>query len=127
MLTTCYTFDGNNKKFMLSPSKITIKKGKEISLLRKHPWVFSGAIAKMENENIQDGEVVEIVSWNKLFLGLGHYQGRTSIAIRIISFENILIDQSFWNTKISQAYCIPESCEFAQSCHQLFPSDTWRG
>jgi 23S rRNA (cytosine1962-C5)-methyltransferase len=104
MLTTCYTFDGNNKKFMLSPSKITIKKGKEISLLRKHPWVFSGAIAKMENENIQDGEVVEIVSWNKLFLGLGHYQGRTSIAIRIISFENILIDQSFWNTKISQAY-----------------------
>jgi 23S rRNA (cytosine1962-C5)-methyltransferase len=87
----------------MSLPKIIIKKGKEISILRKHPWVFSGAIAKIENEIIQDGEIVEILSWNKIFLGLGHYQGGASIAIRIISFENILIDLEFWNMKISKA------------------------
>ena len=66
--------------------KITIHKGKEKSLLRYHPWVFSGAICK-KDKGIQNGEIVEIYDFAGNFLALGHYHDN-SIAARIFSFEN---------------------------------------
>lgn len=81
---------------------ILLKKGKEGSLLRKHPWVFSGAIQNIP-KNIKDGDVTEIQSFDKKYLATGHYQGGGSISVRILSFDNEIIDQNFWNKKIENA------------------------
>ncbi len=82
--------------------KIILHKGKEVSLQRHHPWVFSGAI-KIKDANLKDGEVVEVVSANNQFLGIGHFQN-SSISVRIISFTPVEIDDEFWFSKISKAY-----------------------
>lgn len=84
-------------------SQIILKKGKEISLLRSHPWVFSGAIQKTD-KNIKDGDLVKVVSSDGRFLGTGHFQNGGSIAVRIISFQEMIIDQNFWNNIILNAY-----------------------
>ncbi|MBN1903932.1 MAG: class I SAM-dependent rRNA methyltransferase [Deltaproteobacteria bacterium] len=65
---------------------LILKRGKEASLMRRHPWVFSGAIKETGNEQIPDGTMVDIYSHNGEFLGMGHYQSGTSIAVRILSF-----------------------------------------
>ncbi len=83
-------------------SQIILNKGKEFSLLRFHPWVFSGAIAK-KDQYLNDGDIVEVYS-NKLdFLGIGYYASG-SIAVRIISFVKTIIDENFWFEKINKAY-----------------------
>ncbi|WP_200978836.1 class I SAM-dependent rRNA methyltransferase [Echinicola sp. 20G] len=82
--------------------KIILKKGKEISLKRKHHWVFSGAIAKAD-EGITNGQLVSVYSNRNEFLGIGHYQ-QGSITVRIISFEDRLINTDFWIEKIQAAY-----------------------
>jgi 23S rRNA (cytosine1962-C5)-methyltransferase len=80
---------------------IQLKSGKERSLERKHPWVFSGALnLKAEIEN---GELVRIESKRGDFLGIGHYQN-ASIAVRIISFEDLAIDSIFWKSKLQKAF-----------------------
>src|SRR5690606_26651502 len=86
----------------MSYPRIILNKGKEFSLLRRHPWVFSGAIAKKDN-NLQDGDLVEVFSNKQEFLGIGYYAGG-SIAVRLISFEPTVIDEEFWFKKISKAY-----------------------
>lgn len=87
--------------------KIILKRGKEISLYRKHHWVFSGAIFQMD-ENLKNGQLVEVLSSKNEFLGLGHFS-QGSIMVRIISFENREINQDFWNEKISSAYALRQS------------------
>lgn len=82
--------------------KIVLKKGKEHSLLRLHPWVFSGAIGQLDT-GIENGDMVEVYAANGDFLGLGFYQ-KGSISVRIISFEKEVIDKNFWKRKIGQAY-----------------------
>lgn len=82
--------------------KIILKKGKEQSLKRFHPWVFSGAIHKMEGTP-EEGEVVEVFSRDGEFLGSGHYQVG-SITVRILSFERTPIDARFWEGAIGRAY-----------------------
>lgn len=82
--------------------KIILKAGKDKSIFRYHPWIFSGAIAHME-EGIKEGEVVSIYNPEKKFLAKGHYQ-IGSIAVRILSFEDIEINHDFWKEKIAQAY-----------------------
>jgi len=83
-------------------SKVILKKGKEVSLYRRHPWIFSGAIAKMD-KGIVEGDIVELRSSEGDFLAVGYYQ-IGSIAVRTLSFEEIEIDQNFWNTQIQSAY-----------------------
>lgn len=83
-------------------NKIILKKGKEKSLFRYHPWIFSGAIAKIP-ERIREGEVVEIYNHDQEFMAIGHYQ-IGSIAVRILSFEHREIDYSFWKERIQVAY-----------------------
>lgn len=81
---------------------ITLKQGKEQSLLRFHPWVFSGAIAHMDEA--EEGDIVDVVSSHGDFLARGHYQ-IGSIAVRVLTFDaEERIDQSFYTNRIRQAY-----------------------
>lgn len=82
--------------------QIILHKGKDFSLHRRHPWVFSGAIAK-KNADLRDGDLVEVYSSQNQFLAIGYYAGG-SIAVRIISFVKTVIDENFWYEKISKAY-----------------------
>ena len=88
------------QRFMV---KLFLHNGKETPLLRQHPWVFSGAIKITEGE-AKDGDTVEVYAANKKFLGIGHYQVQNSITVRIISFEQVEIDEAFWLNKITKAY-----------------------
>jgi 23S rRNA (cytosine1962-C5)-methyltransferase len=90
------------KNAMSSSQSITLKKGKEISLLRRHPWVFSGAI-QSRSTNISDGNLVDVLRFDGLFLGKGFFQKEGSISVRMLTFENIPIDQTFWNDKVYNA------------------------
>ncbi len=83
-------------------SKIVLKAGKERSLYRLHPWVFSGAIAKKDND-IQEGDIVKVYNHDNEFIAIGHYQ-IGSIAVRVLSFKEEPIDYPFWVERIRQAY-----------------------
>lgn len=83
-------------------TKIYLRSGKEQSIKRLHPWIFSGAIQKIEG-NPEEGDLVQVFSSEKEFLAIGHYQ-KSSIAIRILSFKDIEIDQEFWNKRIESAF-----------------------
>lgn len=83
-------------------NRIILKAGKDKSVFRYHPWIFSGAIARIEGK-IQEGEIVKVYSSDSQFLATGHYQ-IGSIAVRILSFEDIEINYDFWKTRIEQAY-----------------------
>jgi len=87
--------------------KIVLKPKKEESLLRFHPWVFSGAVASIEGKPVE-GELVEVYSANNRFLGIGHYQ-MDSIVVRILSFTPVKIDVAFWVDRIRQAYALRHS------------------
>lgn len=82
--------------------KLYLKKGKDESLKRFHPWVFSGAIHHADNA-LQEGEIVKVYSYDNNFIGVGHYQ-IGSIAVRILSFKDIEINESFWKKRIRAAY-----------------------
>ncbi|MFC0263252.1 class I SAM-dependent rRNA methyltransferase [Fontibacter flavus] len=92
---------------MLPYQKIKLLKGKEISIYRKHHWIFSGAIAQ-KDESLQNGELVQVFSQKDEFLGIGHFQ-HGSIMVRLISFKEVLIDDVFWNEKIQSAYQVRKS------------------
>ncbi|MBO5625106.1 MAG: class I SAM-dependent rRNA methyltransferase [Prevotella sp.] len=80
---------------------IYLKKGKEESLLRFHPWVFSGAILRMD-EGIGEGDFVRVLAENGGFIAVGHYQ-IGSIAVRVLSFRDIEIDEAFWESCLASA------------------------
>ena len=80
---------------------ITLKRGKEESLLRFHPWVFSGAIKQAE-EGIEEGEIVEVNAENGAFIAIGHYQ-RGSIAVRVLTFDKEAVDNEFWCRRLASA------------------------
>lgn len=81
--------------------KIILQRGKEKSLQRFHPWVFSGAVAKKDRD-IQNGEIVEVCDCKGNFLALGHYHD-SSIVVRVFSFEQILPTYDFWKNKFLHA------------------------
>ena len=82
--------------------QIYLKHGKEDSLLRFHPWIFSGAIHHADDD-INDGETVRVVSSKGTFLAIGHYQ-MGSIAVRVLSFRDVDIDDRFWFSRLESAY-----------------------
>ncbi len=82
--------------------KIVLKSGKDQSLKRFHPWVFSGAIKKMYGTPAE-GDLVQVFSNKDEFLGIGHYQ-KSSITVRIVSFVDLIPDYSFWKSKIQSAW-----------------------
>ena len=92
--------------------KLFLQKGKEVSLLRKHHWVFSGALAKKE-DGMENGDLVAVYSSKNDFLGIGHY-ALGSIMVRIISFEERAIDAAFWTEKIRAAHAVREALHLTQ-------------
>lgn len=85
----------------MSYKKVYLKPGKEESLKRFHPWVFSGAIARVEGEP-EEGEIVDVYTSKKEFIACGHFQ-IGSIAVRVLSFVQETIDHAFWVRKLSVA------------------------
>jgi len=83
-------------------TKIVLKSGKDQALKRFHPWVFSGAIKKIYG-SLTEGDLVTVYSNKDEFLGIGHYQ-IGSIAIRIVSFKEVIPDYEFWKKKIESAW-----------------------
>ena len=89
-------------KFYLNiMNKVYLKPKKEESLLRFHPWVFSGAIARVEG-NPEEGEVVEVYTSDKKYIAAGHYQ-IGSIAVRVLTFQKEEINHDFWVRRLSVA------------------------
>lgn len=81
-----------------------LKRGKEESLKRYHPWIFSGAIQKIEGDP-DEGEVLRILNAEGNFIAVGQWQVG-SIAVRVLSFEDEIIDAAFWERKIKVAYTL---------------------
>ena len=82
-------------------NKVYLKPKKEESLLRFHPWVFSGAIARVEG-NPEEGEVVEVYTSDKKYIAAGHYQ-IGSIAVRVLTFQKEEINHDFWVRRLTVA------------------------
>lgn len=82
--------------------KVILKRGKEASLLRFHPWVFSGAVGKITGEP-EEGDVVEVYTAGGEYIATGHYQ-IGSIAVRVLSFEKRPIDREFIKERLTAAY-----------------------
>ena len=108
-------------------SKIILSSGKDQSLRRFHPWVFSGAIKKIKDDRgaeikPHDGDLVEVYDNKDEFLAIGHYQD-SSIAVRVLSFEKVVPDLDFLKAKIQAAYNFRISIGLANStstnCYRL--------
>lgn len=93
--------------------QIYLKKGKEDSLLRFHPWVFSGAISHID-EGIEEGDVVRVITSKGDFIAVGHYQ-IGSIAVRVLSFRDIEINGEFWRSRLEAALRVRVSIGIADN------------
>ncbi len=83
------------------PATIILKKGKEQSVRRYHPWIFSGAVASVSG-NPAEGDVVEVFAWDKTYLATGHW-APGSIAVRIFSFVKCSPDREFFRKRLKEA------------------------
>ncbi len=85
-------------------NEIILKRGKEESLDRFHPWVFSGAVASMP-QDIEEGEVVKVYASDRRLIGTGHYQ-IGSIMVRILDFADTEINYDFFAKRLNEAYAV---------------------
>ena len=81
--------------------RIQLRKGKDESLRRFHPWVFSGAILRMD-DGIEEGDLVRVSTFEGDFIAVGHYQ-QGSIAVRVLTFSDVEIDHAFWFSRLQSA------------------------
>ena len=88
--------------------KIILKKGRDESLRRFHPWVFSGAIAEIQGSPAE-GDMVSVHASDGSVLAYGHYQ-IGSIAVRVLSFDDSALHPEFWETMLSRALQMRVSC-----------------
>lgn len=98
--------------------QIILRRGKEESLLRFHPWVFSGAIAGMP-EDIEEGEIVDVLSSEGKFIGRGHYQ-IGSIAVRILSFSQREINKEFFAERLANALRLRQTLNLVRPDNNAF-------
>ena len=82
--------------------QVYLKRGKEESLMRFHPWIFSGAIHHTDKD-INEGDVVNVVDEQGHFIAVGHYQ-QGSIAVRVLTFSQVDIDHQYWVSRLQSAY-----------------------
>ena len=90
-----------------------LKRGKEESLLRFHPWVFSGAIAQADDD-LKDGDLVRVLTNHGDFIAVGHFQ-MGSIAVRVLSFRDVDIDADFWASRLASALKVRQSIGIADN------------
>ena len=93
--------------------QIQLRKGKDESLRRFHPWVFSGAIQRMD-EDIEEGEIVRVETNTGDFIAVGHYQ-QGSIAVRVLSFSDVQIDDEFWHSRLLSALTMRQAIGIADN------------
>lgn len=98
---------------MTKYKQIWLRKGKEESLLRFHPWVFSGAIARID-QGVDEGEVVRVVTNSGDFIAVGHYQ-QGSIAVRVLTFNDVAIDDTFWASCLQSALAMRQAIGIADN------------
>lgn len=84
-----------------------LKRGKEESLKRFHPWIFSGAVQQIDGEP-EEGEVVRVMTASNQFIAVGHWQ-IGSIVVRVLSFEDEVIDEAFWQRRLKVAFDLRRS------------------
>ena len=80
---------------------ITLKRGKEESLLRFHPWIFSGAIHHIEGQQ-EEGALARVITSDGTYVATGHWQ-IGSIAVRVLTFDDEPIDDAFWQRRLQAA------------------------
>ena len=103
---------------------VHLRRGKEESLLRRHPWVFSGAIDHIAegDKALAEGDVVDVITKGGEFIARGHYQ-IGSIAVRVLTFEEEAIDARWWEERIAHAKALRESLGMvnnaATTCYRL--------
>ena len=97
--------------------QVQLRKGKDESLRRFHPWVFSGAIQHID-EGISEGEVVRVVTNTGDFIAVGHYQ-QGSIAVRVLMFSDVTIDDAFWHSRLQSALQLRISLGLASEAFRL--------
>jgi len=93
--------------------KVYLKRGKEDSLRRFHPWIFSGAIDRIDN-GIEEGDTVRVITYDGDFIAVGHFQ-IGSIAVRVLSFSDVDIDTEFWRSRLSSALTIRQNIGIADN------------
>ena len=83
--------------------KVILKSGKEKSIQRRHPWIFSGAVYGVSRE-INDGEMVDVVDSKYNHLGTGYFSDKGSIVVRILTFGEETFSENFWKDKLQSAW-----------------------
>lgn len=83
--------------------KVILKSGKEKSIQRRHPWIFSGAVYGVSRE-INDGEMVDVVDSKNNHLGTGYFSDKGSIVVRILTFADEIFSENFWAAKLQSAW-----------------------
>ncbi|MBE6196062.1 MAG: class I SAM-dependent rRNA methyltransferase [Rikenellaceae bacterium] len=85
-------------------AQVFLKRGKEESLLRRHPWIFSGAVEYIKaEEEPREGDLVDVYTKQGEFIARGHYQ-IGSIAVRVLTFSDEAIDEAWWQERVATAY-----------------------
>ena len=104
--------------------RIYLRRGKEESLLRRHPWIFSGAIGRVEcpGETLAEGETVDVHTASGDFIARGHYQ-IGSIAVRVLTFDDEAIDGAWWMRRLRSAYDLRHTLHLTENaqttCYRL--------
>ncbi|WP_289158274.1 class I SAM-dependent rRNA methyltransferase [uncultured Muribaculum sp.] len=97
---------------------IKLRKGKEESLERFHPWVFSGAVAS-QPDDIEEGDLVSVVSHDGRTIGVGHYQ-IGSITVRILAWGESAIDEDFYSCRLREAYNVRKALKLATPINNAY-------
>lgn len=96
---------------------VILRRGKEESLHRFHPWVFSGAIARMDN--VDEGDLVTVYASDGTLIGNGHYQVG-SIAVRMLCFDDSEINEDFFVERLTQAYVLRQTLNLMRPDNNSF-------
>lgn len=107
--------------------QVYLNRGKEESLLRFHPWIFSGAINRID-EGLEEGDIVRVMTHDNRFIAVGHFQ-IGSIAVRVLSFHDVKIDDEFWESRLSAALQVRNAIGVIRQsgdAKEAYPNTTYR-
>jgi 23S rRNA (cytosine1962-C5)-methyltransferase len=108
----------NSNNFSMKDMKLYLKRGKEESLGRFHPWIFSGAVHHIEGDP-EEGDLLSVYGADGGFLAKGHWQVG-SIALRVLSFEDIEINAAFWRQRLAAALDVRRSIGVAREDNTIY-------